>query len=630
MNSCKNTLQLKGVDMKHLNIFYVSILSALLYGCASVPQQQCPPGTLQMHDCPPADAVDDKTVNETYDIRTWQPPSKLTIDPIALGAEAQIPINSARAKIIGPSHDEAMDSLAAKIWLIENAQHTVDATYYIFKTDLVGYSVLGALCNAVQRGVDVRIMVDSAGSFDPGHSAFRAVETCAADAGFIRNADGQLTTKKARVQMVIFNAFTKFEFNRRSHDKLLVVDGSFPDKATVMTGGRNISLDYYGINEDGSEDLDAFRDLEILIRAGKDSGNEEFSIGRVSEIYYSLLFVHSGNRRIKPYEASDEFDEGEYEDRYIYHRNKAQQSLATLKAFPEMKKRMDDMPRYMGDDFHETQVRLSHQLSNLTSTEVTTNVVENLEKNPNSILYLLNQILDESIRQGPLTGSLQIVSPYLFSGLYYDEEGEVVWDGAKETLEMLSKNPDFRLEVITNSVMTSDNFFTQAIIDMGMTPRFLLTPELQKAWLTSVEKGEFNPEVVESEEWKRLINHPQVFIYQTGGVDSVILGGDVNYGKLHAKFIYGKGAGFVGTSNFDYRSNLYNNELGFFFLGDEVRDELADVFEQLKATSYRWGTPEWLEMRRKVMESDSSKAGPARKQRGIYKTVRALGLEYLM
>jgi len=34
--------------------------------------------------------------------------------------------------------------------------------------------------------------------------------------------------------------------------------------------------------------------------------------------------------------------------------------------------------------------------------------------------------------------------------------------------------------------------------------------------------------------------------------------------------------------------------------------------------------------RRKVMESDSKKAGPARKQRGIFKTVRGLGLEYLM
>jgi len=616
--------------MQYSRVIQLVLLALWLNACSSLPQQECPAGTLDKPDCPPAEAIEDEKINAIYKIRTWLPPSRLDNDPIALGAQAEIPINSSQAKIIGPSHDAAMYSLAAKIWLIENAQHTIDVTYYIFKTDLVGYSVLGALCNAVKRGVDVRIMVDSAGSFDPGHSAFRAVETCAADAGFIRNADGQLTTKKARVQMVIFNAFTKFQFNRRSHDKLLVVDGSFPAKTAVMTGGRNISLDYYGINKDGSEDPDAFRDLEILIRAGKDSKQEDYSIGSVSEIYYSLLFLHSGNRRIKPYEASDEFDEGEYEDRYIYHRNKAQQSLATLKAFPEIKKRMDDMPRYLGDDFHETQVRLSHQLNNLTSKNVTTNVVENLEKNPNSILYLINQIMDEAVREGPLTGSLQIVSPYLFSGVYYDEEGEVIYDGAKETLELLRKNPDFRLEVITNSVMTSDNFFTQAIIDMGMTPRFLLTPELQEAWLSKVEKGEFNPEIVESEEWKRLINHPQVFIYQTGGTDSVILGGDTHYGKLHAKFIYGNSGGFVGTSNFDYRSNLYNNELGFFFLGDEVSNELADVFEFLKSTSYRWGSPEWLEMRRKVMESDSDKASPARKQRGIYKTLRALGLEYLM
>ena len=616
--------------MKYTKSLSIVLLVLLINACASVQQVACPDGTLDLPDCPPAEAVDDENLNEIYQIRTWLPPSKLTIDPIALSKEAQIPINSSRAKIIGPSHAEAMDSLAAKIWLIENAQHTVDVAYYIFKPDLVGYSILGALCNAVKRGVDVRIMVDSIGSYSPGHSAFRAVETCAADAGFIRNADGQLTTKKARVQVVIFNALTKLQFNRRSHDKLLVVDGSFNDKAAIMTGGRNISLDYYGIDKDGEEDLDAFRDLEILIRSGSQSGDEEHTVGRVSEIYYSLLFVHKGNRRIYPYEAESEFDEGEYDDRYIKHRDRAQQSLATLKAFPDMKERMQNMDRYMSKGFHETDVRLSHQLGNLVSTNVTTNVVENLERNPNSILYIITKILDDAKAQGISSGSLHIVSPYLFSGKYYDEDGELVYDGAAETLEWLSKNPDFRIEIITNSVLTSDNFFTQAIIDMGMTPRFLLTPELQKAWLSSMEKGEFNPDIVESDEWKRLIDHPQIFIYQTGRTDSNILGGDTYYGKLHAKFIYGNEGGFVGTSNFDYRSNLYNNELGFFFHGDEVRDELADVFEWLKATSYRWGTPEWLEMRREVMQGDSSKAGPARKQRSIYKTLRALDLEYLM
>ena len=36
--------------------------------------------------------------------------------------------------------------------------------YYIFADDLVGLAILGALCDAVQRGVDIRIMVDSLGS----------------------------------------------------------------------------------------------------------------------------------------------------------------------------------------------------------------------------------------------------------------------------------------------------------------------------------------------------------------------------------------------------------------------------------------------------------------------------------
>jgi phosphatidylserine/phosphatidylglycerophosphate/cardiolipin synthase-like enzyme len=245
-------------------------------------------------------------------------------------------------------------------------------------------------------------------------------------------------------------------------------------------------------------------------------------------------------------------------------------------------------------------------------------------------LYLIEKVTKQRLDEGVTSGTIRIVSPYLFSGEYKNEEGEVVYDGAKNTLQMLRDNPDIKIEIITNSVLTSDNFFTQSIIDMDMAPRLLLTPEMREKWLSDTEEGEFNPALVESEEWKKLINHPQIFIYETGGIDSVELGGDVHYGKLHAKFIVGEQVGFIGTSNFDYRSNLYNNELGFFYHSDALRDDLIEIFEQLKSTSTRWGTPEWLQMRRKTMESDSKKAGPARKQRGTYKTIRALGLEYLM
>lgn len=615
--------------MHYLRIASLSILTLLLVACTGPQVYQCPAGTQNLPDCPPANAVNDEGVNKLYASRTWVPSKKLTIDPIKMSEEAQIPINRARTKVLGPSHDDALKSLAAKIWLIENARHTVDVMYYIFKRDLVGYSVLGALCNAVKRGVDVRIMVDSLGSIHPSHSELSALETCGEEAGFMRNIDGDVTTKKARVQVVIFNALSNFHFNRRSHDKLLIVDGHHPKRAAVMTGGRNISLDYYGINEDGTEDPTAFRDLEILVRASTAAKDEEATVGSATEIYYTLLFLHKGNKRLLPIE-DDEYDDGKYRDLYRKERKKSQESLAFLKSQPEIKKRMQAMPRYMNEGFRNSKVRLAHQMGNLTNTEVTTNVRDNLVRNPNSILYLIHKLLDEAKRTGQSSGTLRIVSPYLFSGKYYDKDGNVTYDGAKETRDFLRDNPNVRIEVITNSVMTSDNFFTQAIIDMDMAPRMLLTPELTKVWRSKTEKGEFNPEVVGSAEWKKLINHPQIAIYETGKLDSVYLGGSTHYGKLHAKYIVGEKIGFIGTSNFDYRSNLYNNEMGFFFQDPQLIQDLNKVFEWLKSTSYRWGSPEWLQMRKELMASDSKKASPARKQRGIYKTIKGLGIEYLM
>jgi len=290
----------------------------------------------------------------------------------------------------------------------------------------------------------------------------------------------------------------------------------------------------------------------------------------------------------------------------------------------------ENMPRYMSEEFRSTQVRLAHQLSNLTAKDVTTKALENIENNPNSIMYLINKIVERRLDEGLTSGTIRMVSPYIFTYKYYNEEGNIVFDEAKEILQLLRDNPDITIEVITPSVLTANNFATQAMIDIGMIPRFLLTPALQEVWKADKKEGELNPQVVESEEWKKLINHPQIFIYQTGKLDSVLLGGRSHYGKLHAKFILGDQVGFVGTSNFDYRSNLYNTEMGFFFRSPELQKDLLKEYEWLKANSYRWGTPEWLQMRKDLMEADAKESGSTRKQRGIYKTIKTFGVEYLM
>ncbi|TDG12799.1 phospholipase [Seongchinamella unica] len=614
--------------MKILSSLFLSIaLSFALSSCSEKPQNQdCEQASVSREPCAPASAIDDSTMDQIYADRTWKPSQELDIDPIRMGEQAEVPIDRARAKLIGPTPEDGLTSLATKLWLIENAVQTIDVMYYIFARDTVGEAVLGALCNAVKRGVDVRIMVDSVGSFDPIHADLKALETCANEAGFMRNAQGQVTDRRARVQAVIFNAITRMQFNRRSHDKILIVDGRIPAKGAVMTGGRNISLDYYGINADGSPDPTAFRDLELLLRPYPDQDPRLPTVASVTEMYYTLLFLHEGNKRLDPGNRSTDED-----SRTARRLQRCQESLDFLKNLPGIRQRMEDMPVFLGEGFRDAEVRLSHQLGNLTSKHVTTNVEENLVKNPNSILYLITKLTREAKRRGEDQGTLRVASPYLFSGKYRNKHGETVYDGAQSMLEYLQQHPTASFVIVTNSVMTSDNFFTQAIIDMEMAPRFLLTPELTKAWQSSREKGEFNPAVVGSEEWQQAIDHPQIFIYETGKLDSVLLGnGTAQYGKLHAKFILGETIGFIGTSNFDYRSDLWNNEMGFFFRSPELREDLLKVFNELQATSYRWGTPQWLQMRRELMESDSQKASPARNQRTIYKTLHGLGLEYLM
>ena len=591
-----------------------SCLVLFISGCASLGQQaSCPAGQVDSA-CIPADALEDADVTRLYESRTWVKPGDMKIDPIRFGMDAEIPIQGAYAKLLGPSQEDSLRSIAAKIWMIDNAEHTIDAAYYIFKQDLIGKAMVGALCNAVKRGVDVRLMVDSVGSIHPTHSNLKSLVNCSDRGGFMKNESGQVTTKRARAQVVIFNALSKVfvSVNRRSHDKIMVVDGHFPEKAFVMTGGRNISLDYYGLMEDGSIDPTTFKDLEILLKAGADHHDEKVTVGSGAEIYMTVLYLNPGNKFLTSWFA------------YGSQAEDSQQALATLRGFDNFKRHYAEMDSFMVDGFSESDVRLAHELGNLKSSDVVASFAENLDSNPNSIVGLINTIGQEASDMK----TLRMVSPYLFMPEYTSSSGEVLHDGKDDLDAWLAADPERRVEVITNSVLTSDNFLAQAIIDIDMAPRMLLTDELRAIWEGDTWEGETNPEIVESEEWKRLIANPRIKIYQLGKLDSKFFGGDTDYGKLHAKFVLTEAAGFVGTTNLDYRSRLYNNEMGYFLSGEETKSQLIDIFEELKQDSYLWGSPQWLEMRDKLRRSGTTKGGWVHRQRRTHDGLRNTGLKW--
>ena len=114
--------------MHKLNSFKaLATLSLLLFlgACASISKQEpCLPGTQDLPSCPPLGAVDDPFINELYEHRTWAPGHELDFDPIELGKKADIPIQPALTKLLGPTAHAAIDSLAAKIWMIESHLRT--------------------------------------------------------------------------------------------------------------------------------------------------------------------------------------------------------------------------------------------------------------------------------------------------------------------------------------------------------------------------------------------------------------------------------------------------------------------------------------------------------------------------
>lgn len=113
--------------------------------------------------------------------------------------------------------DQACAAIAA-------ARRFVHFETYIFRPDQTGLALLEVLVAAARRGVEVRLLYDSFGSFSLKSRHLAA----------LRAAGG-----KAYAYMPILWRRRPFTLNLRLHRKLLVVDGE-----VAFTGGRNVGDEY--------------------------------------------------------------------------------------------------------------------------------------------------------------------------------------------------------------------------------------------------------------------------------------------------------------------------------------------------------------------------------------------------
>lgn len=151
------------------------------------------------------------------------------------------------------------------IWhALSSAKGPVDASYFIFQRDVFGMAFLGQLLTKARNNQKVRLMLDAAGD-------------ALGRRGFTLTFRGQdylqelVNTNNAEVK-VYHPLHKKVWTNLKSeglpfaglannHDKLLRTDDF------VITGGRNISKDYFTAPEDRG---DVYRDTDVLIH-GRDA-----------------------------------------------------------------------------------------------------------------------------------------------------------------------------------------------------------------------------------------------------------------------------------------------------------------------------------------------------------------------
>jgi putative cardiolipin synthase len=139
--------------------------------------------------------------------------------------------------------NNGVDGLLTRVQMIDAAEISVDAQYFIFRADASGRLVLDALQRAAARGVRVRVLVDDADTV-PGDEKVAAIGA------------------QPGVEVRIFNPFAyrghsrlrrgaEFLFNMRRldyrmHNKLLIVDN-----AVALIGGRNIGNQYFQVDPEG-------------------------------------------------------------------------------------------------------------------------------------------------------------------------------------------------------------------------------------------------------------------------------------------------------------------------------------------------------------------------------------------
>lgn len=143
---------------------------------------------------------------------------------------------------------DPLEALAARLYLIDTVEKTLDLQYYIWDNDKIGKLALDAIIRAADRGVKVRILIDDNNSKNM-QSSYLALDQHI-------NIDVRLYNpyrfRNFRAMDILLDLK---RINRRMHNKSFIADNQI-----ALIGGRNMSDQYYNVSDNYQ-----FSDVDVLL-----------------------------------------------------------------------------------------------------------------------------------------------------------------------------------------------------------------------------------------------------------------------------------------------------------------------------------------------------------------------------
>jgi len=204
---------------KYSTVFTCLIVAVVISGCVSAP--------IDYPKSPSSALIDTDDTTLASSSTSWRAadPERNGFYPLSLG----------------------MDAFGARLVLMDRAERSIDAQYFLMKPDGAGLVFGGKLLEAANRGVRVRFLLDD---------IFSTVD----DTALIvlnehPNIELRIFNPIARKGVYAFNYLGHFSLtNRRMHNKSFTVDNQLS-----IVGGRNIAEEYFQLDTSGE-----FIDFDML------------------------------------------------------------------------------------------------------------------------------------------------------------------------------------------------------------------------------------------------------------------------------------------------------------------------------------------------------------------------------